>query len=92
MLPGFTGYSTKYESETLSYQRLGSRIANSKAQGVTLAGISGSPGCKVKCDCVLSRSKCYWVCNGQPASGVWDNGWCFTFPLHPLGMLVKFNR
>jgi hypothetical protein len=78
MLPGFTGYSTNHENEALSYQRLDSRISNPKAQGVTLAGGSGFPGCQVKCYCSLSRSKCYWECNGQPASDIWDNGWCFS--------------
>lgn len=91
MLPGFTAMSNNHKSETLSYQRLQSRIARSKDQGVTLAGGAGF-GCKVKCDCILSRSKCYWECNGQVASNIWDNGWCFTFPLHPLGVLARFNR
>jgi hypothetical protein len=76
MLPGFTGYSTNHENKIPSNQGFGTGTINSKAQGITLAGIAG-PGCTIECYCSLFTYKCYERCDGRVVRA-WDNGWCFS--------------
>jgi hypothetical protein len=77
MLPGFTGYTTRHESEILSNQGFGMRITNQEAQGITLAGIAG-PGCVIDCYCSFFTYKCYERCDGRIVRA-WDNGSCVSW-------------
>jgi hypothetical protein len=90
MLPGFTGYSTERQYETINCNTPNMSASITKNQGINLAGIPGTPGgsgpggnCSV--GCFARESKCigltqYWYCIcGEQVAYEFAYGSCFIW-------------
>lgn len=87
MLPGFTGYSTERQHETLSRTSPSVSASITTTQGITLAGIPGGsgPGGNCPVGCFARESKCvgltqYWYCIcGDQIAYEFAYGSCFIW-------------